>query len=48
MMFCRNSTRKNGVAIFSVELSLKEWVEEWEVTENDKTDKYSKSGRLSG
>ena len=41
MMFCRNSTRKNSVATFSVELSSKEQVEEWEVTENDKIDKYS-------
>jgi predicted outer membrane repeat protein len=41
MMFCRNSTRKNGVAIFSDGLFSKERVEEKEVTENDKTDKYS-------
>jgi len=48
MKLCRNSTRKNGVAIFSVELSSKERVEEWEVKKNDKIDKYSKSCWLSG
>jgi hypothetical protein len=48
MKFCRNSIRKNGVLLFSVELFSKDRVEEWEVTENDKTDKYCKSCWLSG
>jgi len=41
MKLCRNSTRKNDVVIFSLELSLKDRVKEKEVKENDKTDKYS-------
>ncbi len=41
MKLCRNSTRKNDVVIFSLELSPKERVKEKEVKENDKTDKYS-------
>ncbi len=48
MMFCINSTRKNGAVTFSGVFFAKERVEEWEVMENDKTDKYSKSCRLSG
>jgi hypothetical protein len=41
MELCRNSTRKNGVVIFSIELPLKDRGEEREVKKNDKTDKYS-------
>lgn len=34
--------------LFSIELFSKDRVEEWEVKENDKTDKYCKSCWLSG
>ena len=41
MKLRRNSTRKKGAVIFSLELSRKDRIEKEGVKKDDKTDKYS-------